>query len=82
MSRRVSIAWSIAAHPRGDRLRLIWREEGGPTVVAPERRGFGSRLIERGLSGELRGAATMTWRPEGLMCAMRAQLPPIPPPAA
>ncbi|EJL24597.1 hypothetical protein PMI01_04615, partial [Caulobacter sp. AP07] len=38
------------------------------------RRGFGSRLIESSLRGELKGAATMDYRPEGLVCAMRARL--------
>jgi two-component sensor histidine kinase len=43
-------------------------------VSAPTRRGFGSRLIERSLRGELKGAATMDYRPEGLVCTMAATL--------
>ena len=71
---QVRIAWTVipgGAHPR---LVLTWTETGGPPVVPPARRGFGSRLIERSLRGELKGAATMDYRPEGLVCTMRATL--------
>ena len=58
-----------------DRLRLNWVETGGPPVAPPTRRGFGSRLIERALRGELRGWAAMTFAATGLTCAMEAVLP-------
>jgi PAS domain S-box-containing protein len=69
---RVVLAWTYDAASRD--LALTWTETGGPPVVSPTRRGFGSRLIERSLRGELKGAATMDYRPEGLVCAMRATL--------
>jgi len=69
---RVVLAWTYDAATRD--LALTWTETGGPPVAAPSRRGFGSRLIERSLRGELKGAATMDWRPEGLVCTMRATL--------
>jgi len=70
---RVELTWT--AEPAAERMRLTWVESGGPPVVAPTRRGFGSRLIERGLSGELNGAATLRFDPAGLTCVMEAQLP-------
>jgi PAS domain S-box-containing protein len=70
---RVDLSWAIQ-EPR-NRLRLTWVETGGPPVVAPTRRGFGSRLIERALRGELRGSAAMTFNVGGLTCAMEAHLP-------
>jgi two-component sensor histidine kinase len=36
--------------------------------VAPARTGFGSKLIERGLSGYLGGSVTIDYAPEGLVC--------------
>jgi PAS domain S-box-containing protein len=69
---RVALAWTYDAQSRD--LGLTWTEIGGPPVVSPTRRGFGSRLIERSLRGELKGAATMDYRPEGLVCTMRATL--------
>ncbi|PHY14029.1 histidine kinase [Caulobacter sp. B11] len=68
----VSLTWTYDAQTRT--LALTWTETGGPPVTPPTRRGFGSRLIERSLRGELKGAASMDYRPEGLVCAMRASL--------
>src|SRR5690606_3211613 len=45
-------------------IRLRWREYEGPPVVAPARRGFGTRLIERGLAAELTGVL-LEFRPGG-----------------
>ncbi|WP_165191054.1 sensor histidine kinase [Caulobacter soli] len=69
---RVVLSWTYDAASRD--LALTWTETGGPPVIPPARRGFGSRLIERSLRGELKGAATMDYRPEGLVCTMRATL--------
>ena len=68
---RVEIAWS----GDGGRLRLVWRESGGPEVTEPRRRGFGTRLIERGLAAELDGSATFAFRREGVICTIEAPLP-------
>jgi PAS domain S-box-containing protein len=69
---RVALAWAYDAEARS--LSLTWTESGGPPVVTPTRHGFGSRLIERSLRGELKGEATMDFRPSGLVCTMQARL--------
>jgi two-component sensor histidine kinase len=62
----VRLSWS-----RGDRvLRLEWREMGGPPVRPPERQGFGSRLLLRGLTGDLTSPAELIYAPEGLICRL------------
>ncbi len=66
----VAITWSV----EGEDLTIDWRETGGPPVVEPTRRGFGSRLIERGLAHELGGAAQLVFEPQGLCCRIRAPL--------
>ena len=43
----ISVKWTMEAQPDGRWLCLHWRESGGPTVAMPQRKGFGSRLIER-----------------------------------
>ncbi len=48
------------------RLRLVWDESGGPPVEKPTRKGFGSRLIEQGTRGDLRGTATINYDPSGV----------------
>ncbi|CAN5310015.1 PAS domain-containing protein [soil metagenome] len=75
---QVRIAWSVTPRPatgRGTpRLVLNWIETGGPPVSAPSRRGFGSRLIERGLAAELSGEAQIDFQPEGVVCRIEAGL--------
>jgi len=68
---RVTIGWSVAA---GDQLDISWTETGGPPVRPPERRGFGSRIIELALPNELGGTVDVDYRPEGLRCHIRAPL--------
>ncbi|HZG09784.1 MAG TPA: HWE histidine kinase domain-containing protein [Allosphingosinicella sp.] len=67
---RVAIDWSDA----GGVLRLDWKEQGGPAVAAPTRRGFGSRLIEQGLGGDLGGTARIAFEADGLRCTVEAQM--------
>lgn len=55
-------------------LAIRWIEHGGPPVTPPERRGFGSRLLERGLAAELHGEVLLRFEPEGLECLIRAPL--------
>ena len=74
-SGRVELGWTLGE----DRvLDLVWKEIDGPPVSQPTRIGFGSRLIERGLRSELKGEASLTYAPGGLVCSMRAQLPERP----
>jgi two-component sensor histidine kinase len=71
---QVRIAWTVipaGVHPR---LVLTWTESGGPPVSPPTRRGFGSRLIERGLAAELSGEAHIDFQPNGVVCRIEAGL--------
>ena len=72
---RIDIKWSIDPAKSGPRLRLDWREQGGPKVDEPARRGFGSRLIERGLAAELGGTVKLEFLEDGLHCVVDAPLP-------
>jgi PAS domain S-box-containing protein len=74
---RVSIRWSREDAPDGPRLALTWAERGGPAVHQPSRRGFGTRMIERGLAAELAGSVAIAFRPEGLVCTVDAPLPEV-----
>jgi len=58
----VAIRWSI--NDLGS-LLLRWNEIGGPQVLAPERKGFGSSLIGS-LGEQLRSQATSNWLRAGL----------------
>jgi len=73
---RVSVTWRVErpadAPEKGLDLVLEWQEAGGPSVVAPARKGFGSRLIQSGLAGT--GRSDVRYRPEGLRAEFRAPL--------
>jgi two-component sensor histidine kinase len=66
----VTISWRT----EGGMLRIDWKERGGPPVSEPEQRGFGSRLIERGLAGALGGTASLAFEPDGLHCTIETVL--------
>ena len=69
---RVDIGWCVHGEAGDARLRLDWRERGGPSVAKPERRGFGVKMIERALASDLGGSVTMDFAPEGVRCAIDA----------
>ena len=57
----------LLGQAEGDRYRLSWKEQGGPQVEAPAAGdGFGSRLINLSVEGQLRGTLTRLWEPDGL----------------
>lgn len=68
---RVDIGWSLAE----ERLRLEWRESGGPAVRPPDTRGFGLKMIERALASDLGGTVAVRFEASGLVCAIDAPLP-------
>jgi two-component sensor histidine kinase len=61
----VAVAWRV----EGRDLRIRWTERGGPPVGgAPERSGFGSRLLDGTIRTQLRGTVERTWDASGLVC--------------
>ena len=63
----VVLDWEVITENAGPKLRIIWSEVGGPPVVAPVQRGFGSRLIERSARDQLDGEATVDFLPRGVV---------------
>jgi two-component sensor histidine kinase len=70
-SGRVRVEWRVA----GAKLTFHWSEHDGPPVITPSKRGFGTRMIERGLPRDLHGRATISFEPDGLVCQLEAPLP-------
>ena len=58
----VNLSWTTG--PEGE-LEILWRESGGPSLVPPERTGFGSSLM-RQLARQLGGDVALDWREDGL----------------
>jgi two-component sensor histidine kinase len=70
----VELIWDLQTDDREPCLELRWSEHAGPPVVAPSRKGFGSRLIARGLAGNLGGKVQVDYAPTGLVCTLTAPL--------
>lgn len=68
---QVSVVWSIAETTQ---LHFRWKENGGPSVSPPTRRGFGTRLLEAGLARDMNGTAKVMFAPEGLECTFEIPL--------
>lgn len=66
----VNLAWTASAGA----LEVRWQECGGPPVIRPERRGFGTRLLTEGLVRELGGGTELDYRPDGVCCTITAAL--------
>src|SRR6185437_3221418 len=67
---RVELRWDA----QNDMLNLSWRESGGPPVVSPSRRGFGSRLLEDALFRDLGGKTRLEFLAGGVCCSITAAL--------
>jgi two-component sensor histidine kinase len=52
---RVLVRWIIISLSNSETIALEWLETGGPTVIAPGKLGFGTRLITQGFGQEVRG---------------------------
>lgn len=70
----VAVNASLVGTEDAPRLRIAWTERGGPPVVPPSRKGFGSRLIERGLTAQVNARLVLDYRPEGVSCVVEASL--------
>lgn len=77
----VSIEWSLqpSAEMNGQaRLVWRWREQGGPPVTPPSRRGFGRFLIERVLGTDFGGSVRIDYNADGVECELNAPAPQLP----
>ncbi|MBT8427383.1 MAG: sensor histidine kinase, partial [Erythrobacter sp.] len=64
---KVEVRWSLV----NDKLaRIRWVESGGPEVSPPEKRGFGTDLIEKIVAHELRHPVELHFDPEGVRCTL------------
>lgn len=64
----VTVDWTLD----DGEFALTWLEWGGPKVSAPVRRGFGSRLIERGLPRDIGGQGRLAFEPDGVRYTLHA----------
>ncbi|WP_395396347.1 HWE histidine kinase domain-containing protein (plasmid) [Novosphingobium sp. BL-8A] len=58
--------WQLRDGNGGSEFVFMWREEGGPPVSQPKRRGFGSYLIEQHVGTAFQGSALLDFSELGL----------------
>ena len=62
----VAITWAHVCDGDKSEVTLDWVERGGPKVVVPSEKGFGSFVIDRALAIETGGEVQMTYLEDGL----------------
>ncbi len=73
---KLALGWVVRNEPERILLQLDWQESGGPVVVPPARRGFGMRLMQRCIEGDLAGEVDLSFDPTGVACRMSFPLGP------
>jgi PAS domain S-box-containing protein len=68
----VKIGWKMDA--AREHVAFEWREQGGPLIEPPSRKGFGSTLLTSNLSSALGGEVQVEYPPEGLIFRVHAPL--------
>ena len=75
MGGKIAVTWSVTIEATRRRLDFDWVESGGPPVMPPERQGFGVRLLEYVLPGQIQAKANIDYRPEGVKMNCSVPMP-------
>lgn len=66
----VLVEWSLKTNGK---FVLRWIETGGPPVTPPTSQGFGTRVLDRAVTAQLRGKSRFDWRENGLACEIEVE---------
>ena len=72
---KIDVSWSTTIEATRRRLDFEWVESAGPAVSPPKRQGFGSRLLEFVLPGQIQATATIDYRRDGVRMHCTVPLP-------
>ncbi len=61
----VTVRWEVLPNGSTTKLRFVWQERGGPLVLKPHGRGFGTVLLEHAIAG-LDSTPSIDFAPSGL----------------
>lgn len=67
----LSVTWRLERSGEAEHLEMDWVERGGPEIGVPARNGFGSRIIDRIVAGELGGTYAFEYQPKGFVCCIK-----------
>lgn len=65
---RIHVHWVLLSPELAE---IHWREEGGPPVAEPSKRGFGRDLIEKIVAHELKSEVDLRFNPGGVECRLK-----------
>lgn len=73
----VAITWTLSEDidAKDRKFQLRWTEAGGPKVTAPQRKGFGTFLVERVLAGDFDGSVALDYNETGVTCVLTSPMP-------
>ena len=71
---RVEVNWALTGREPDERFRFAWREEGGPPVRPPSRRGFGGRILERATAAAFGGEVELDYAADGVRWSVSAPM--------
>lgn len=72
---KVDVAWTIMIEATRRTLNIDWQEIGGPPVTGPMRQGFGWRLLEFVLPGQIQAKTKIEYRPDGVRVHCAVPMP-------
>jgi PAS domain S-box-containing protein len=72
---KVDVNWSMTIEATRRTLDFEWVESNGPAVSPPKRQGFGSRLLEFVLPGQIQATATIDYRRDGVQMHCKVPMP-------
>ncbi len=72
---KVEVTWSVTIDATRRTLTFDWVESGGPPVKEPTREGFGSRLLDFVLPGQIQARTRIEYAPEGVRVHCSLPLP-------
>jgi PAS domain S-box-containing protein len=71
----LTVTWRESETKGKRTLHLEWQEDGGPVVNEPASKGFGLKLLERGIGNELNGQSLIAFDSGGVRCILDIPLP-------
>jgi two-component sensor histidine kinase len=73
---RIDVSWETDVAGAEKQLRIHWRETGVTIEREPDRKGFGSDILERSIPHMLNGRFERTLHPDGIECLIVLPLEP------
>jgi PAS domain S-box-containing protein len=75
---KIDVTWSETIEANRRRLDFEWTESGGPKVLKPKKQGFGVRMLEFVLRGQIQATTHIEYKPKGVRVRVSVPMPAKP----